>query len=67
SVFAILLGVDGVRVGMEDHLWMYPHRDEKIKRSADETRKIATIARELGRKVATPQEARKIMGIHESV
>jgi 3-keto-5-aminohexanoate cleavage enzyme len=56
--------VDGIRVGMEDHLWMYPHKDEIIKSSADETRKIATIARELGRDIATPQEARKIMGIY---
>jgi len=62
SNFGILMGIDGVRVGMEDHVWMYPHKDEKIKRSADETRKIATIARELGRDIATPPEARKIMG-----
>lgn len=63
SVFAILLGVDGVRVGMEDHLWMYPHRNELIERSADEARKIATIARELGRAIATPGQARAIMGM----
>jgi 3-keto-5-aminohexanoate cleavage enzyme len=63
STFAILLGVDFVRVGMEDHLWMYPHKDEKIKRCADATKKIATIAKELGRDIATPEEARKILGI----
>jgi 3-keto-5-aminohexanoate cleavage enzyme len=63
SVFAILMGVDSVRVGMEDHLWMYPHRDEKTKRSAEEVRKIATIARELGRPIATPAEARRIFGM----
>jgi len=57
------MGVDIVRVGMEDHLWMYPHKDEKIRNNADEVRKIATIARELGRPIATPAEARKIMGI----
>ncbi len=60
----MLMGVDCVRVGMEDHLWMYPHKDEKIKRSADETKKIATIARELGRDIATPNVARKILGIY---
>ena len=59
----VLLGVDTIRVGMEDHIHMYPHRDEKIKRSADEVRKIATISRELGRDIATPAEARKMMGI----
>lgn len=64
SAFAILLGVDAVRVGMEDHLWMYPHTDEKISRCADETKKISAIARELGRKIATPNDARKILGIY---
>jgi 3-keto-5-aminohexanoate cleavage enzyme len=65
SNFAMLLGVDCVRVGMEDHLWMYPHKDEKTKRSADEVKKIATISKELGRELATPVEARKIMGIYK--
>ncbi|MFV1988568.1 MAG: 3-keto-5-aminohexanoate cleavage protein [Gemmatimonadota bacterium] len=63
STFAILMGVDAIRVGMEDHVHMYPHRDEKIKRSADEVRKIATISRELGREIATPLESREMMGI----
>jgi 3-keto-5-aminohexanoate cleavage enzyme len=67
SVFALLLGVDGVRVGMEDHLWVYPHKDEKTKRSADETRKKAVIAKELGREIATPAEARRIMGLAEGM
>ncbi len=62
SAFGIILGVDDIRVGMEDHLWMYPHKDEKIKSSADETRKIVNIATELGREIATPAQARKIMG-----
>lgn len=65
STFAILMGVDFVRVGMEDQLWMYPHKDEKIRRSADATRKIATIARELGRKVGSSSEARKILGMNQ--
>jgi len=63
TAFAILMGVDSVRVGMEDHLWMYPHKDEKIKSSADEVRKVATIAKELGRDIATPSETRAILGI----
>jgi 3-keto-5-aminohexanoate cleavage enzyme len=63
TVFAILLGVDAVRVGMEDHLYLYPHKDELIRNNAEPTRKVAAIARELGREIATPAEARKIMGI----
>ena len=60
---AILLGFDMVRVGMEDSVFLYPHRDEKIRSSADAVRKVANIARELGRELATPAEARQIMGL----
>ena len=63
TVFGIMMGVDSVRVGMEDHIWTYPHRNEVIESNAEETRKIATIARELGREIATPQQAREILGI----
>jgi len=66
TTFGILMGIDGVRVGMEDHLYMYPHKDELIENSADETRKIATIARELGRDVASPAEAREILGTYKT-
>lgn len=60
---AIMLGFDLVRVGMEDSVYLYPHRDEKIKSSADVVRKVANIANELGRELATPAEARQIMGL----
>jgi 3-keto-5-aminohexanoate cleavage enzyme len=63
SVLAIMMGVDSVRVGMEDHVYMYPHKNELTKHNADETRKIATIARELGREIATPAEVRRIYRI----
>ncbi len=63
TVEAIMLGIDCVRVGMEDTIWMYPHKDEKIRRCADVVTKVATIARELGRDIATPAEARKILGL----
>lgn len=60
---AMMLGFDMVRVGMEDTVYLYPHREEKIQTSAQAVRKVATIARELGRDIATPAEARAIMGI----
>lgn len=63
TVFAIMLGADFVRVGMEDHLWMYPHKDEMIESCADVTRKIATVAKELGREIGTPDEARRLLGL----
>jgi 3-keto-5-aminohexanoate cleavage enzyme len=63
ATLAILLGFDMIRVGMEDSVYMYPHSDEKIKTSADAVRKVADIARALGREIATPDEARQILGI----
>lgn len=63
TTLAILLGADFVRVGMEDHLWMYPHRDEKIGSNAEAVRKIATIARELGREVGSATKAKALLGI----
>lgn len=63
TTLAIMLGFDMVRVGMEDSVYLYPHRDEKIKTSADAVRKVATIAQEMGREIATPAEARQIMGL----
>ncbi|MFQ6075389.1 MAG: 3-keto-5-aminohexanoate cleavage protein [Candidatus Bathyarchaeia archaeon] len=63
ATLALLLGVDTVRVGKEDTMWLYPHKDEILRRNADAVKKIATIAKELGRDIATPEEARRILGI----
>ena len=63
TVFALLMGVDSVRVGMEDQIWMYPHRNELISSNGEAVRKVATIARELGREVATAKETRALLGI----
>ena len=64
SLMAIMLGFDMVRVGMEDTVYIYPHRDEKIKTSAEAVRKVAAMANELGREIATPADAKEIMGIN---
>jgi len=60
---AILLGIDMVGVGMEDCLWMYPHKDEIIKKNAEVVRKIVTITEELGREIATPDQARQLLNM----
>jgi 3-keto-5-aminohexanoate cleavage enzyme len=60
---AMMLGFDMVRVGMEDTVYLYPHREEKIQSSAQAVRKVVEIANALGREIATPAEAREIMGI----
>ena len=42
---------------------MYPHRDDLIKSSAEVVRKVRNISEELGREIAIPMEARKILGL----
>ena len=64
SVMAMMLGFDMVRVGMEDTVYLYPHREEKIQSSAQAVRKVVEIAQQLGREIATPAEAKRIMGVN---
>jgi 3-keto-5-aminohexanoate cleavage enzyme len=54
--------LDGhIRVGMEDNI--YYRRDELAKTNAQFVERIVRIAKEYGREVATPKEARKILGV----
>ncbi len=50
-----------VRVGFEDNVYL--RRGELAKNNADLVRKAANIARELERPIATPDEARDMLGI----
>jgi 3-keto-5-aminohexanoate cleavage enzyme len=60
----ILMGADIVRVGIEDCYWMYPHRDDLIKKNSDVVKMTAELARIHGRRVVTnAAEARKILGM----
>lgn len=63
---AALLGLN-VRVGMEDTVWKYPHKDEKLTSNLEAFLQIKTIVEALGRRVATPQEYREIMGVRPLV
>jgi 3-keto-5-aminohexanoate cleavage enzyme len=67
TTLAIMLGFDMVRVGMEDSVYMYPHKDRKIQTTAEAVKVVADIARSLGREIATPDEAREILGISPAV
>jgi len=60
---SIVLGADIVRVGIEDAVYMYPHRNDLIKSCGQVIETVAGIARYLGREVATPKEARTILGL----
>jgi 3-keto-5-aminohexanoate cleavage enzyme len=58
---AIGLGASLVRVGFEDSTFWAPERP--VKRNAELVQKLADLVRLLGHEVATPSEARKILGI----
>jgi len=60
----ILMGADIVRVGVEDCSWMYPHRDDLIKKNSEVVKLTADLARMHGRRViADAKEAREILGM----
>lgn len=60
SVMAVVMG-GFVRVGMEDNV--YYHKGELAKSNAQLVERITRIANEVGRPVATPNEAKSILGI----
>ncbi len=60
NVMAVMLG-GHVRVGMEDNL--YFRRGQKVKGNAELVARIARIAREMNREVATPAQAREMLGL----
>jgi uncharacterized protein (DUF849 family) len=57
---SLLIG-GNVRVGLEDNLYL--DKGRMAKSNAEQVAKIARIARELGIDPATPDEARKILGL----
>jgi 3-keto-5-aminohexanoate cleavage enzyme len=62
ATFAMLLGLH-VRVGMEDTLWHYPHRDDVIQRNVEHFLQMRQIATLLGRELMTPAEYRRAIGL----
>lgn len=60
NVMSILLG-GHVRVGMEDNV--YYARGRKMKNNAEAVARIVRIAKEMNREIATPQQAREMLGI----
>lgn len=64
AVMAMLLGLH-VRVGMEDTVWEFPHKDTLIKSNAECFRKYKLMAQLLGREVADGNEYRKLIGLPE--
>lgn len=62
STLALLLGLH-IRVGMEDTIYRYPHKDDFIKNNKEIVESTIKIAKELGREVATADDYRRLVGI----
>jgi uncharacterized protein (DUF849 family) len=63
-VMGLLMGTQLIRVGIEDCYWVYPHKDEIIRKNSEMVRLVREIAERLGRRVVTdPNEARQILGL----
>lgn len=63
-VMGLMLGTQLVRVGVEDTYWVYPHKDEIIKKNSDMVKLTVDICNCLGRRVVTDaNEAREILGM----
>jgi 3-keto-5-aminohexanoate cleavage enzyme len=59
---AALAGLN-IRVGMEDTVWRWPHRQDKLESNLQAFETARDIVTLLGREVATPAEYREIMGL----
>jgi 3-keto-5-aminohexanoate cleavage enzyme len=64
TTMAIILGLD-VRVGMEDTIFRWPHKNDLIANDVSAFTSTVTIANNLGRRLATANEYRAKLGIPE--
>jgi len=63
NVAAILMG-GHVRVGIEDSIY-YNYRKKELATNENLVKRIVRIAEEIGRDIATPKQAREILGIED--
>lgn len=63
-MFAALYGppVIGVRMGMEDSMWEYPHKDEVVDDNPSLVEQFVDILESMGRRPATASEFREMIG-----
>ena len=59
AVLGIVLG-GHVRVGLEDNIW---YRKGQLATNAQLVARVVRIAREMDRDIATPDEARRLLGL----
>jgi 3-keto-5-aminohexanoate cleavage enzyme len=64
TTLAMILGAQMVRVGMEDNV--YYRRGQLLKSNAEAVERVVRIANELNREIATPAQAREMLGLSPS-
>jgi len=64
TTLAIIIGAQMVRVGMEDNV--YYKRGQLLKSNAEAVERVVRIAHELNREIATPAQAREILGLSQT-
>jgi 3-keto-5-aminohexanoate cleavage enzyme len=52
-----------IRVGMEDTVWLWPHRNERVQSNIQFLEMAKALAGVLGRDIATPAEYRRMVGM----
>ncbi|PIC82997.1 3-keto-5-aminohexanoate cleavage protein [Sporosarcina sp. P1] len=62
TMFAMILGLH-VRVGMEDTVWKWPHRDDLIKSNLEQLEAAKLMAKLAGREVMTQEEYADWLGV----
>ncbi|MFB0559985.1 MAG: 3-keto-5-aminohexanoate cleavage protein [Candidatus Lokiarchaeia archaeon] len=62
TALTMLLG-HNVRVGMEDTIYQYPHKDDMLTNNTESIKITTALAEALGRRPATAEEYRKRLGI----
>ena len=59
---AMLMGLH-VRIGMEDTVWQYPHRDDLVHSNLETLQTVSGIAGLLGRRPMTTPRYKELLGI----
>ena len=58
----MLMGLH-VRLGMEDTVWRYPHRDELVSSNLQQLEAVKAIAENLGRNPMSGARYREVLGV----
>ena len=65
ATLAVIMGCGAIRIGMEDTVWKWPHKNDMITNNAEQFKSAKELCHLLGRELATPNEYRRSVGLPE--